>query len=145
MGYTHYWRQEGDAIPAEAWAKIMADTKRLIKAAGESQITLWHDYDEPGTAPEVTNENIWFNGADDNGHETFELVPGPADFTFCKTAYKPYDRVVCAILAIAKEHAGDAIVVTSDGEKSDWKPALEWASTVLGRPVAFPVKKSIRI
>jgi hypothetical protein len=46
--------------------------------------------------------------------------------------------VVCAILAIAREHAPDLIRVTSDGNAIDWQPPLCFASQVLSRDVPRP-------
>jgi hypothetical protein len=42
-------------------------------------------------------------------------------FACCKTAYRPYDVVVTAILIAAKRHFGAAITVASDGEDKDWE------------------------
>lgn len=41
-------------------------------------------------------------------------------FACCKTAYRPYDVVVTALLIAAKRHFGDAIRVNTDGEEKDW-------------------------
>jgi hypothetical protein len=145
MGFTHYWHQPvGTPIPADAWAKIAADARKLVESA---PCTLLAEYDEPGTTPEITGSAIWFNGAGGEGHETFFLERTPSGriydgehFSFCKTARKPYDRVVIAILACAAEHAPEHIRVESDGDEEDWRPGLGWASAVLGRPITLPVK-----
>ena len=146
MGYTHYWYQPvGTEIPADAWTKIAADARKLVESA---PCLLLHEYDEPGTTPEITGSVIWFNGAGGEGHETFVLERTPSGriydgrhFSFCKTARKPYDRVVIAILACAAEHAPDHIQVSSDGTRDEWQPGLDWASAVLGRAIADPVKE----
>lgn len=133
MGYTHYWRQPL-GIPAAAWALIQADAAKLIAA---SPVKLAFDYDETDKAPACSAEEIRFNGLGDDGHETFMLTPDAEDFEFCKTAFKPYDLVVCAVLACAAEHTGK-IAVSSDGDVSDWRDGVEWASKVLGRSVPCP-------
>lgn len=137
MGYTHYWRHQ--EIPQDRWDLITADAEKLILAATNEGTKLWHEYDEPDTLPAITSEEIFFNGADEEGHETFHLTSDGADFTFCKTAYKPYDKVVCAILAVAKQHAPDHITVSSDGDEADWREPLAWASEVLARDVPSPL------
>jgi hypothetical protein len=135
MGYTHYWRQN-KSIPSDRWQKIADDAFKLISAA---PCKLAYEEDDP-EPPYVGSYVIRFNGTPDpDGHETFILERVPSDsFSFCKTASKPYDTVVCAVLAIAKEHCSDAIKVTSDGDERDWKEPLAWASQVLGREVKYP-------
>ena len=135
MGYTHYWR--GGKVDADVWTKITTDVNKLIE---QSEVPLQHEYDEPGTKPLVNEETIFFNGAGDDGHETFFIKPTGTDFEFCKTAYKPYDKIVTAVLAVIKEHAGDAIRVSSDGDEKDWQEGLAYAKKVLGRDVAYPIK-----
>lgn len=65
----------------------------------------------------------------DGSHETFawpakaevkewqraELFEEGQAFDFCKTARKPYDAVVCALLIAAKDHYGASLRVSSDG------------------------------
>ncbi len=138
MGYTHYWRaKNGGEFSPESWAKIKADVEQLIAA---SDVPLYFE-DDSREPPEVTDTLIRFNGETKNGHEKFWLGRELDDFQFCKTAYKPYDKVVVAVLAVAAEHAPDTIVVSSDGDKDDWQAGLTWASTALGRPIPFPVKE----
>ena len=143
MGYTHYWYQK--EIPAERWPLIAADARKLIDAAQKDGIKLLLEYNDPRSRPQINDEIIRFNGAGGEGHETFLLVrdqdPGRRGdgFAFTKTANKPYDRVVCAILARARHHAPDYIRVSSDGDERDWHDHLAWAAKVLGEPVAFPV------
>lgn len=134
MGYTHYWNH--DAITPEVWAKIMDDTKKLIVA---SQVKLVYEYDEPQKHPYVGEDAIHFNGVGDDGHETFVLNPNACGFEFCKTARKPYDLTVCAVLAAAAEHG---IEVSSDGDAADWVDGVEFASKTLGRKVPMPEKIS---
>ena len=52
----------------------------------------------------------------------------PEGFSFCKTARKPYDVVVCATLIAIKHHLGDYVSVSSDGDfdnVNEWGPAYE--------------------
>jgi len=71
---------------------------------------------------------IRFNGKDDEGHETFMLTPDPSDFNFCKTAQKPYDLVVVAILCLLAHRTDTG--VSSDGDRSDWAEGLKLAQRV---------------
>jgi hypothetical protein len=90
--------------------------------------------------PEVSSDFISLNGdaefvatdgmcEDDMSHETFFLskLSDPDNWNFCKTARKPCDLVVCAILLLAVEIAPGALGVSSDGEMSgdDWQPARD--------------------
>jgi hypothetical protein len=142
MGYTHYWYhdQAKGAISVEAWAKITADAKLIIAAAGARNIRLWHEYDEPGTEPTVSSEQIFLNGAEGEGYETFVLARLGDDFQFCKTARQPYDVVVTAILAVAKEHAPDFLRISSDGDPEEWEDGLALAAQATGRVVPLPLK-----
>ena len=65
--------------------------------------------------------------ANDLGHETFHLTrKDSGNFNFCKTARKPYDLMVCAVLFLAKYHFKDKIKISSDGDMNDWTPAIEF-------------------
>ena len=119
MGYTHYWRQSRDFTAAE-WKKICTGARAVVKAY---RSVLCFEYDQEGKAPEVSAEAIQFNGKGDDGHETFILTRkmgacynGEAEaFNFCKTAEKPYDAAVVAVLMVAKKAAPNALRLRSDG------------------------------
>lgn len=98
----------------------------------------------------VDKNEVGFNGAgfEDAGHESFWVersMKGAAEwemnstkterFMFTKTAHKPYDVLVCAVLLVLKDVAPDAWVVTSDGEVPQWAPSARFASQVLDRPM----------
>jgi hypothetical protein len=53
-------------------------------------------------------------------------------FECCKTAYKPYYLAAQCALLIAKEHLGEAIVVSSDGSAEHWDEARALCENVLG-------------
>jgi hypothetical protein len=112
MGYTHYW--EGSFTDAE-W-KLMRDSARKILEL--TDVPVQFDCDEPGD-PVIDDEHIRFNGVgDDDGHETFMLTKSGA-WTFCKTARKPYDEVVVAMLLAADDIAKD-FSWSSDGSGYDF-------------------------
>ena len=104
------------------------------------------------------NKNcVWFNGSDGGGrvkgthgwqdenehgldHETFSIMRVAADrrgdpdaktvFGFCKTARKPYDLMVQAVLILYKHHFPD-VQVSSDGQVDDWDEAFKFVAGVL--------------
>ena len=53
-------------------------------------------------------------------------------FSFCKTAMKPYDAYVKAILIRAKLHYGELIRVSSDGDWSDWEKGRKICRDIFG-------------
>jgi hypothetical protein len=136
VGYTHYWRAKNDGpIPAPAWDKICEDAKNII---ARSTVPVQLEYDEAG--PVVINgDAIRLNGVGDAGHETFLFERNLDDFTFCKTAQKPYDVIVTAILACAVEHAPEYVRVSSDGGEEDWSDGIDLATEATGRPVPCPI------
>jgi hypothetical protein len=57
----------------------------------------------------------------------------------CKTAFRPYDIAVCAVLLIAKRHLGPRISVRTDGEDAQWFDAKMLCQTVLGYGIEYAV------
>jgi hypothetical protein len=126
MGYTHYWRRK-KPFKRASWTKITIDSEKLINAYGRHKLT-----------DVLINEwCVFFNGE----CETFDLSRGRGS-EFCKTNGRPYDRVICAILSVASEHA-PGLRVGSDGWMGDprdrWPEAAAWATRILKRPVRPPV------
>jgi len=60
-------------------------------------------------------------------------------FSFCKTAYRPYDLNVQCCLIIFKHHFGDDFYVSSDGEANDWKDAKSVCQQALGYGKDFKI------
>jgi hypothetical protein len=58
------------------------------------------------------DDGIVLNGAQGADYETFHLDTDGGDMGFCKTAHRPYDVVVTAILLRASMVAGKAVHVT---------------------------------
>ena len=145
MGYTHYWYQRAD-VPAETWELIRADVRRLLQA---TEVPLAYEQDMPTRPPEISDTLIRFNGAGVHGFETFRLTRDIAGrrlrdgetFDFAKTNRRNYDGVVCAVLAIAAGHAPQCYRIASDGDEDDWAGPLSWASRILGREVALPLRR----
>ena len=117
MGYTRYFTS--NKTLTELPAPFVDDVNAIIAAAEERGIEVC-GWDGTGK-PEITSECINFNGSGDLSHENMFLGLGKNagyQFPFCKTARKPYDAVVAAVLRSAKFHN----VVTeysSDGENEE--------------------------
>ena len=139
MGYTHYWRQLRDFTEME-WQELTRLTK-LITADGSS--ILANGLSDKNSKPTIDNEEICFNGIGDNGHETFRITKKKrpkADyeeqeaydkkgaFEFCKTAHKPYDKyvtaVLCAVYRVQIERGQNIMNISSDGNTKDWTEGL---------------------
>lgn len=141
MGYTHYFAYKpDDPTFIDRWPQMTADAQRVIDALPDIIGPGVDDFDGHD-GPEADERWIWLNGVGQNAHETLLIHgPGPAaqatvtDLTrwfgdvdyiwaFCKTAHKPYDIVVGAILLRCHRLAPQAFVIDSDGDwDADWQP-----------------------
>ena len=126
MGYTHYWRQSTD-FTTDQWSAICKDTRKIPAHCRKQGIPLQYEWDDPRLRTCVTQSGIHFNGAGHDGHETFYISRNPTDakkeFSFCKTARKPYDLAVCLCLLRIAYHCS-AITISSDGMgASNWLTA----------------------
>ena len=129
MSYTHYFEQMRHAEPA-AWQAICDDFRKMLATALISKPLPIQRGDEDKSQPYVDDKLIIFNGIGNDAHETMVLVRAGNGFQFCKTARKPYDRAVTALLILADFHSPNTWTVTSDGEPDDWQEGLELARTV---------------
>ena len=137
MGYTHYWRQLRDFTDTE-WQELMRLTKLITASSGRDIILSEFN---------INNEEIRFNGYGEEGHETFlitkkkrakadyeeqEAYDRQGAFEFCKTAHKPYDKYVVAVLCalynmeVKDWPLGDGKImsISSDGNTEDWTEGL---------------------
>lgn len=126
MGYTHYWETKKQISKAK-WKKISSLVERL--AMNDGGQVLCREYDRTDEPVHIDGDMIAFNGKGPHGHETFWLERKEG-WAFCKTARKPYDEFVTAVLCITWWHAGDCIDVSSDGWDDDWRRGLELAQSV---------------
>lgn len=62
-------------------------------------------------------------------------------FSFCKTAFRPYDWAVTAFLIIAKHYLKDTILISSDGELPHWHDAMLLCQLELGYGMDFRLDK----
>jgi hypothetical protein len=149
MGYTHYFiRPRKNAGSAFMFGKLALDAKKIIEQATAQGIAVSGPLGH-GT-PEFTESHFSLNGLEMLGqdHETFYWsgIPEiqewrkdePDHFSFCKTAYKPYDAVVTAILIRAKVIYGSCVSISSDGDWHEWQAGRDMYETVFGENAPCP-------
>lgn len=90
MGYTHYWKH--DELNQDKWNDFIKDAKKIIQTS-----TVPIDLQAAG------GEVLFLNGQKPEDWETFIIEREQTDSDFCKTARRPYDEVVVAILMLADE------------------------------------------
>lgn len=122
LHYTHYWVSERnlpslDSVVLEAINSVFRQFQEII----------CFECDEPNRLPEADPNLIIFNGKEDDGHETFFFHVSNFGFQFCKTAWKPYDTPVVAILVILKSYYGNLLNLSSDGTEDDWEEGISVA------------------
>ena len=149
MGYTHYWqRPRKNAGSAYMFGLLALDAKKIIAYAEPFGVII---KDSNGEGKPNFNESFFaFNGDASEGadHETFlwEGIPTiqdwrqdePMSFDFCKTAHKPYDAVVTAILIRAKHIYGSCVEVSSDGSWDEWEKGRALYVAVFGEMALTP-------
>lgn len=112
MGYTRYWKCSENKYDQE----IIDTINNIIKIADEDFGIALRSGDGTGS-PIVNLECISINGDgyNDLDYESFVIINGEADgFNFCKTARKPYDIAINAILQYLDDE-GIVYNITSDG------------------------------
>jgi hypothetical protein len=111
-------------IPLNGYMPVKKDLKGLGKSSID--ISISPESNLQGSAYASLEYGIFLNGIGSDGHETFALAPPnptPDGYSgwwlgdtasggngFCKTARKPYDIIVCAVLCRAKMLMGDCFV-----------------------------------
>ena len=146
MGYTHYWykTQKLDTIQ---FHDFLADFSKVIEENhGLGQLVEFQN----------STDYLNFNGIGEQAHETFfferkvdmdEFIQKNKDnriFSFCKTARKPYDVLVCIALIIAKKQFTTNVDISSDGcDESDmWQEPRQICQNTLGYGQKFDFKKN---
>ena len=141
MGYTHYWRQLRDFTDTE-WNELARLTRLITEGWPARNLTATLDPAEFN----IDNEEIRFNGIGEDGHETFiltkkkrakmdyeeqEAYDRQGAFEFCKTARKPYDKYVVAVLCALSnmkikldQEKHPVLYISSDGNTADWTDGL---------------------
>jgi len=152
MGYTHYWYRKKE-IPQDRFDIIYHNFyTAYLKLQGDKKSILGNGAGEEATLPEITSQNIIFNGRGDDAHETVyfprvltrkdmnSVKPEKGFYLDCtKTARKPYDFYVMVFLIIAKFFLQDDIKISSDGshEPETWQPAIDWMVKNFGYGMDF--------
>jgi hypothetical protein len=133
MGYTHYWTPTRP-LTSTSFARIKAAAEEIVAIAqSELKIALADGHGNTGTKPDfgqVHDSAFSLNGLGDEAHETFYIDGDVRGFTFCKTACKPYDVVVTAILCLCDFYTEGTFGVESDGCRPDWKDGLKLARRI---------------
>lgn len=125
MGYSHTFKQKKHC-PPEQWAQITDAFKKLLASALITSPLYIQRENDDASSPEVTENEIIFNGIGNDGHETMFFSRNDPGYGFCKTANKPYDRVVVALLMLANHYAPYVWEIESDGDYGDWKHIQTW-------------------
>ena len=155
MGYTHYvTRPVKNAGSAYFFGKLALDAKKLCEYANANGIRIRNGAGEG--EPEFSEFSFSINGdaegfSDDGrdlAHETLYWAGIPTlpewrkgeknCFDFCKTAMKPYDAVVTAILIRAKSIYGSCVEISSDGGWGDWQAGRDLYQQVFGEVAECP-------
>lgn len=113
MGYTHYWHNP-KGFTDDQWLDFMVGVKKIFQS---TDIELADSLGDKGTKPLVSFSEISFNGVDDDHHETCLIEKRGCNFAFCKTAHKPYDKVVVKVLKMAKKINPDFVPSSDGGDK----------------------------
>jgi hypothetical protein len=103
--YTHYWSITDTTAWQAAWPQVVADATRIVQEAGVALAS----YRGPPVLS--VGDGIVLNGVEPEDYETFHLDEDGGDMGFCKTAHRPYDVIVTAVLLRASMVAGKGIHV----------------------------------
>lgn len=124
MGYTNYYHAKNrKKINDSDFKNFMNDTykaveilmKKGFKFADDRTDEIYKDIDDF----KAKNQNeIWLNGVGDDSHEPF-ILDFKGSWEFCKTARKPYDIAVKAILILAERHGILKNPFDFDGDRTD--------------------------
>lgn len=120
MGYTHYWKKT-EELPQDVWEDFIPEAAQIMK---ESGVALGDNLGNVDSKPVITQDVLSFNGIAPDDYETFSLNRMKEDFNCCKTQYRPYDKVIVAILMLA-EQCFDGFSWSSDGDAEDHKEGKE--------------------
>lgn len=93
------------------WVAFCADVRKIFDDH-------WDEIANPngvvGTNPYIGRNEISFNGIEDDAHETCVVRRGGVKFEFCKTARKPYDKVVVKVYKLVRKYLPNT-ELSSDG------------------------------
>jgi hypothetical protein len=114
MGYTHYWTPSKDILPTKAVKAAEAIVEHGIREGIIDK-----------ESAKVSVHSVEFNGIGEDGHEDFIYKVG-GEWSFCKTARKPYDLYVCSVLVILRYFL--KIELNSDGgmDSDEWGAVVDF-------------------
>jgi len=143
MGYTHYWYRKPELNTAEQYGRLALDAKLLLDEAKSRGLLVADWSGETLDGYEFNEGRFAFNGYRAESHESFIWQAIPTidrqyegeTFDFCKTAHKPYDQLVTAVLLRAKYHYGDAVRLASDGFLDNWILGVNLYETVFAEAI----------
>jgi len=121
MAFTHYM-QPTRTTTQEQWEAYTKKAKEIIDAFGQPL----YNWDGTKEGVEITDGLIRFNGGAAKGedHETCKIERNGV-WNFCKTARKPYDAVVVALLMVGEKMGIIAEWLADDSmEGADFGEAL---------------------
>jgi hypothetical protein len=131
MGFTSYYRIPSK-MDSERFDALVKDVKVIIKSAKGLGIELANGNGEKGTKPKITKDLICFNGVEEDSHETLYIAredemtsKNELVFNFCKTARKPYDTIVSAVLVAVKKHFPESNISSDGGMETFLKGSME--------------------
>lgn len=143
MGYTHYWNLEPTEKTKEQVKTALTEIANLFDKLPKHSTSAGGYYvDEPlrlkggmgNGKMHINDELLIFNGdaKQSLNHDAFYFdLTNLTEFTYCKTARKPYDFAVCvALLAMANHIEG--FTFNTDGTLADWKPAIDFYNDRIG-------------
>jgi hypothetical protein len=140
------------------FGKLALDAKTICDYANANGIRIRNGNGEG--EPEFTEFYFSINGdaeaftsdGRDLAHESFYWAGIPTQsewrkddpdfFEFCKTAMKPYDAVVTAILIRAKSIYGSCVRISSDGEWSEWQAGRDMYEAIFGEVAECPFERA---
>lgn len=138
MGYTHYFQQKSTPTTAQ-WESITVAFRQLQAVALLTKAFPIQKEEDSTEPPVINDSHVIFNGIGKDAHETMCLQRLGTGFQFCKTARKPYDNAVMALLILANAYAPACWEISSDGESEDWQPTLDWMNTSGLGPFVLPI------
>lgn len=124
MGYTHYINNTKSASKSQIRDWIKHTNNLIVKYNEQCESEeykifdcQWENWESKLT---LSDDSVRVNGHEPSGnnHETF-YIGLDMDGDFCKTARKPYDKVVCASYILGEYLTNGIIKMGSDGHAFD--------------------------
>ena len=124
MGYTNYYHAKNrNRIKKVIFQSFMNETYKAIEILMQKGFKFADDrtdeiYKNIDDFRAKNQKEIWLNGVGDDSHEPF-ILDFKGSWAFCKTARKPYDIAVKAILILAEKHGILKSPFSFDGDRTD--------------------------